>query len=54
MKTITCEVAFQIAVRNCSKEVGEEVRVREGGYLKWSLNFGRRLLLVTGSRCLHE
>ena len=53
MKAITCEVALQIALRNCSKEVGDEVSVREGGYLKWSLDFGRRLLLVTGSRCLH-
>ena len=48
------EKASQIALRICSREVGEEVNIAcdfsESGYLQVSMPFGRDLLLVKRSR----
>lgn len=48
------ERASPIALRICSREVGEEVSIArdfsEGGYLHVSMHFGRDLLLVKRSK----
>ena len=49
MRTVAQEIAFQIALRNCSKEVGERsvlymILVKEA-YMQLSTHFGRGLLL---------
>ena len=58
MRTIAWETAFQIALRNGSKEVGVKVTIYvilvKGEYVQSSTHFCRRLLLVTRSRHHHE
>ena len=49
MRTVAQEIAFQTALRNCSKEVGERsvlymILVKEA-YMQLSTHFGRGLLL---------
>ena len=49
MRTVAQEIAFQIALRNCSKDVGERsvlymILVKEA-YVQLSNHFGRGLLL---------
>ena len=49
MRTVAQEIAFQIALRNCSKDVGERsvlymILVKEA-YVQLSSHFGRGLLL---------
>ena len=49
MRTVAQEIAFQIALRNCSKDVGERsvlymILVKEA-YVQLSIHFGRSLLL---------
>jgi len=55
MRTTAQERAFQIAPRNCSKEVGGRVSAihdfNEVGYVWSSTHFGRVLLLVMRNRC---
>lgn len=52
-RTIAWETEFQIALRNCSKEVGGNFSVMydfsEGAYMQSCTHFGRALLLVTGA-----
>ena len=56
LRTIAQETASQIVLRNCSLEPGEEVSIHmvwgKGECVQSSTHFGRRLLLVTRSRCL--
>ena len=53
MRTAAGEIAPQIALRNCSKEVGEAGKISihmifdEGEYVQSSTYFSRRFLLVS-------
>ena len=51
MRTIARETAFQIALRNCSKEVGGKVSVYvilvKGEYMQSSTYIFQRFLLVS-------
>ena len=53
MRTAAWEIAPQIALRNCSKEVGEAGKISihmifdEGEYVQSSTYFSRRFLLVS-------
>ena len=55
MRTAARERAPQIALRNCSKEVGEKDRMYvilvKGEYVQSSTFIFRRFLLVLGSFC---
>ena len=58
MKTIVPETAFQIALRNCSKEAGWKVSIYvilvKGEYMQSSTYFSRSFLLVTRSSHYYE
>ena len=59
MRAIAWKIAFQMAVRNCSKEVVGKVSIYEilvnGEYMQSSTYFFFcRLPLVMRSRCHHE
>ena len=54
MRTMSWETAFQIALRNCPKEIGERsiythMILVKGKYIESSTYFFRRFLLVTGA-----
>ena len=60
MRTIAWETAFQIALRNCSKEVGGKVsviydwEVKGRGCVQSSTFFWQRLAARMRSRCHHQ